>query len=206
MIFLWIILWILGGLLGLLLILLVVPLGASARGAALDLDLDGEFRVWWGFGMIQIRGGGGEAPHLRVAWLRLKTLGGKTDDDDETEDPKKEKKKKGSSPGVRWFLHHRRTLLRAVMRLLGSFRLEGSVRGSFGTGDPAETATAWAVLQMVDGRIPRLQLDVRPRYVDEGWDLEGEVHFGVWPIRTVFAALGLFLRRDVRKAMKTART
>ena len=107
---------------------------------------------------------------------------------------------------MRWFLRHRRTLLRAAMRLLGSFRFDGWIRGSFGTGDPAETATAWALLQVVDGRIPHLHLDVTPRYVDEGWDLEGDVRFGVWPIRTAVAALGLLLRRDVRRAMKTART
>jgi len=200
----WIILWILAGLLGLVLVLLLVPLGAFARGSAQDLDLAGVFRLSWGFGMIQLRGGGGEALHLRVVGLRVKDLagGGK---DKEADEPA-EAKKKRSGPGMRWFLRHRRTLLRVAMRLLGSFRFDGWIRGSFGTGDPAETATAWALLQVVDGRIPHLHLDVTPRYVDEGWDLEGDVRFGVWPIRTAIAALVLLLRRDVRRAMKTART
>lgn len=206
MIVLWIILWILAGLLGLVLVILLVPFGAVARGSAQDLDLAGLFRVSWGFGMIQVRGGAGEAPHLRIAGIRVMTItGGKKKDREADEPARKKKKKKKSGPGVQWFRSHRHTLWRAAVRLLGSLRLRGRIRGSFGTGDPADTAKAWALLQVVDGRIPHLHLDVTPRYVDEGWDLEGDVRLGVWPIRIVFAALGLFFRREVRHAMKTAR-
>lgn len=206
MIVLWIMLWILAGVLALFLVLLLVPFGASARGSAQDLELDGEFRIWWGFGLVQARGGAGEAPHVRLAGLRVKTFGDDAGDGaDEAKKEKKEKKKRRPGPGVRWFLEHRRTLLRAALRLLGSFRLEGRVAGTFGAGDPADTAAIFGIIQMITGRTARLRLDVTPLYVDEGWDLEGWVRFGVWPLRTVFAALGLLLRRDVRRAMRSAR-
>ncbi len=208
MIVLWIILWILAGLLGLVLLLVLVPLGATAGGTAMDLEAGGDFRIWWGFGLLQLRGGSGEKPHLRLAGIRVKTMGrgdaGNDDDDDDAKDTRKAKKKR-SSPGLRWFLRHRRTLLWAVSRLLGSFRLEGRIRGSFGTGGPADTAAVWGILQMLEGRTALLHLEISPRYVEEGWDLEGDVRFGVWPIRTAVAALGLYLRRDVRRAIKTAR-
>jgi hypothetical protein len=203
---LWIMLWILAGIMGLVLVLLLVPFGASAQGSVQDLDLEGEFRIWWGFGLVQLRGGAGEVPHLRLAGVHVKTLGG-DDDEDEADDEKKAKKKKRKKPrpGARWLLEHRRTLLRAAYRLLGSFRLEGRISGSFGTGDPADTAALFGVLQMVNVRTALLRLDVTPRYVDEGWDLEGQVRFGAWPMRTVVAALGLLFNRDVRRAMKAAR-
>ena len=144
MIILWIILWIIAGFLGLVLLLILVPLGATARGTAMDLELRGDFRIWWGFGLIQLRGGSGEKPHLRLAGIRVKTIDGSDDGDDDAKDTKKAKKR--SSPGLRWFLRHRRTLLWAVSRLLGSFHLEGRISGSFGTGDPADTAAVWGIL------------------------------------------------------------
>ncbi len=206
MIVLWIILWILAAILGLVLVLLLVPFGAYAEGSAQDLEFEGAFRVWWGFGLVQVRAGAGEAPHLRLAGVRVKTLGDDDDEDDEPKKKKDKKKRRKRGPGARWFLEHRGTLLRAVYRLLGSFRLEGRISGSLGTGDPADTAALFGALQMVNARTALLRLDVRPRYVDEGWDLEGSVRFGAWPMRTVVAALGLLLRRDVRRAMKAART
>jgi hypothetical protein len=202
---LWIMLWGLAGIMGLVLVLLLVPFGASARGAAQDLEIDGAFRIAWGFGLVQARGGAGEPPHLRLAGIRVKTLGRDRDVEDDAAREKKARKKRAPGPGVRWFLAHRRTLLRAGLRLLGSVRLEGRVAGTFGTGDPADTAALFGILRMISGRAARLRLDVRPLYVDEGWDLEGWVRLGVWPVRTVFAALGLLLTRDVRRAIRSAR-
>ena len=199
MIILWIILWIFAGITGLALVLLLVPLGMSACGAARDLDLHGEVCAWWGFGLVRIRGGRGEALHLRVAGVRVRTLAGGGDDE------RGEKTTAGGGPGLRWMLRHRRTLLSVVLRLLGSLRIEGRVTGSFGTGDPADTAAVFGVLGMVTGCSDRLRLDIAPRYVDEGWDLEGRVRIGIWPARTAWAALGLLFRRDVRRALKTAR-
>jgi len=182
-IILWIILWVAAGLPGLLLLLLLVPAGVSVRGAVHDLDMEGDLRVWWGLEAIRVP---------------VKT-GKKGRGSDGTS------RSRSSGPGLRWLLRHRRVLLRAALRLLGPMRPEGRVAGSLGTWDPADTAAVFAVLRMMEGRMDRLHVDLVPRYVDEGWDLEGRLRIRVWPIRTAAAALGLLLRRDMRRALTTAR-
>lgn len=184
MIVLWIILWVVAGILGLALLLLLVPLQVSALGTAEDFDVTGSFQMSWGFGLVRIRGGGGDTPKKK----------------------KKRKKKRDSRrPGLGWFLHHRGTILRVLARLLGSFRLEGRVSGTFGTGDPADTALVLQVLRTLDARTDLLTLDMAPCWTDEGWDLEGRIRLSVWPIRTVVAALGLLLHKDVRQTLRAAR-
>lgn len=187
MIVLWVILWVLAGILGLALLFLLVPLHASAQGTAEDFDVFGAVQISWGFGLVRIRVPGRDTPKKNK-----KTK-------------KKEKGRWSRRPGLSWVLRHRSTILRILGRLLGSFRFEGRVSGTIGTGDPADTAMVFQVLRTLDARTDLLTLDIAPRWTDEGWDLEGRVRLSVWPIRTAVTALGLLLRRDVRETLKTAR-
>lgn len=198
--------WLLAVLGALVLLLLLVPTQARVRGRVRLEDgaedvLEGAFRVAWGGGLLGLSGSLREGIWLRGLGLRLKRLRpGRGAAKDEAPGKEKPRKKKAGGRSGAWAWRHRGALYRAGRLLLGTLHLEGELEGVLGLADPADTARAEGLLRAL--RAAGLETDVACDYLDERFDLAGELRLRVWPVETLVVALGLLFRAELRAALR----
>ena len=87
--------------------------------------------------------------------------------------------------------------------MLSTLHLTGQVKGSLGLGDPADTAWLAVLLMQLESRFERFRWAVQIDYTDEVIDLNGRIQAWLVPGQLILVGLALFLRRDVRMALKT---
>ncbi|HSA20721.1 MAG TPA: hypothetical protein P5076_04665 [Myxococcota bacterium] len=201
--------WLLVGLLGLALLLVLVPVHARAAGRArLEGDegdrLEGTFRVAWGAGLVVFTGSLGEGLWLRVLGLRVARLrpghgpgrGAKVAHPEERPGRQAERRGRGGA----WFWRHRRALLGAARRLLGTLHLRGRLRGVVGMEDPADAALLHGLLLALGAL--GVETEVECDYLEARLDLAGELRLRAWPAETLAVALELLFRRELRAALR----
>jgi hypothetical protein len=196
-----ILLWILAVVGIILAAVLLVPVHVRAEGRVRGLSAAGWARARWGFGFISIRAN----PETGVAlyWLglrvwRLKMKGHKKPE------PEKKKKEKQADRGFGWFWRNRRMFFWMAGRMYRTLHLKGRMAGTVGLGDPADTAYLWMFINLLEDRVPGLELDVRCDWQDEALDLNGNLRAWIWPVQVLLVAAFTFLRRDVRRVLRSA--
>ena len=209
-----ILLWILAVVGIILAAVLLVPVHVRAAGQVRGLTASGWARARWGFGFISIKAN----PETGVAlyWLGLRIWRFKFKGHKEPR-PEKKKKKRPSSKkrsraaktaeadkGFGWFWRNQRMFYWMAGRMYRTLHLKGRIEGTVGLGDPADTAYLWMLLWQLEGRVPGLELSVRCDWQDEELDLNGDVRAWVWPLQVLLVAAFTFLRRDVRRALRSA--
>jgi hypothetical protein len=86
-------------------------------------------------------------------------------------------------------------LSRILRRSIASLGLHARVVGRLGTGDPADTASLFAVLAAARGLRSRLDTDrIEIAWTEPALDLDGEVEGWVWPIAIASIAIGEVVR------------
>jgi hypothetical protein len=198
-----ILLWILAIVGIILALVLLVPVHVRAQGQVRGLSASGWARARWGFGFISVRA----SPESGVAlyWLglriwRFKMKGHKKPRPEKKKKKKEEKADKGSG----WFWRNRRMLFWIAGRMYRTLHLKGRIAGTLGLGDPADTAWLWMFLWQLEGRVPGLELSLQCDWQDEELDLDGDVRAWIWPLQVLVVAAFTFLRRDVRRALRSA--
>jgi hypothetical protein len=196
-----ILLWILTVIGIILAVVLLAPVHIRAAGRVRGISASGWARARWAFGFISVRAD----PQNGVAlyWLGLRIWRFKFKPH---KGPKKAKKKKEKKPdkGFRWFLNNRRMFYWMAGRMYPTLHLKGRIAGAVGPGDPADTAYLWMLLWQLEGRVPGLELSVQCDWQDEELDLDGDVRAWIWPVQVLWVAAFTFLRRDVRRALRSA--
>jgi len=194
-----ILLWILAVIGVILAVVLLAPVHIRAAGRLRGISASGWMRARWAFGFIGVKAD----PQTGVAlyWLglriwRFKFKGHKK--------PRSEKKAKKEEKGFGWFWRNRRMLFWMAGRMYRILHLKGWIAGSVGLGDPADTAYLWMLLWQLDGRAPGLELLVQCDWQDEELDLDGDIRAWIWPVQALWVAAFTFLRRDVRRALRSA--
>ena len=203
-----VLLWIAVVLAGLLLLVLLVPLSVRAHGGVHGERAGGRLDVRWGGGVIRVTAGTEEIGRVRVLGLPLFRVGGGRRREKPRPERKKDerRKEKGSQRRMRlgeaW--GHRRTLWMAGRRMLGTLHLRGRIEGTVGLADPSDTAILHGLLATVGGG-RRLAVDVDCDWMDETLELDGTLRGFVWPPQAAVVLLVLWLRRDVRRALRALR-
>jgi len=208
------ILWWLFVILGsLLLALLVTPLRARVQGRLSLEGLDGRMGFDWAFGLVSVKARAGHGARLYMLGLPIHPLLlGKKQASEKKKKGKKQQqtqkihktKKSSTSFGSIW--QHRRSLLRALGRLLGTLHIRGQLRGRLGLEDPADTAELWGRLQAAQALSPRgFRLDVEPGFVEEELDLEGALSAWLVPIHVAGVAIALLFTKPIRQALRGLR-
>jgi hypothetical protein len=185
----------------LLLLALLVPLHARAWGRVRDDRADGRVRVRWGGGVVSFLAAP-EGLELRILGLRVSRLRGARKERGEKKPEAKKRDRDGKQRGPGWAWRHRRTLLRAMGRLLAALHPRGRVAGTVGLGDPMDMAALFALLASADERLRRLELDVACDWTEEVLDLDGTVRVLVWPLELLIVLLVVRLGADVRRALR----
>lgn len=185
----------------LLALLLLVPLDARAEGRIGEDVLDGRVRVRWGGGVVSVRlsAQGGALYLFGIRLFRLKGDRGRPRPVREPEEPRRRDKRRRRAL---WYWRHRRTLLRAGLRLLRAVHPRGRLSGRIGLGDPTDDAAVHGLLAWARGRWPRLALDVECDWVEEVVELEGRVRAIIWPVELLVVLLVVRLSGDVRRALR----
>lgn len=195
-----ILLWILAIVGIILALVLLVPVHVRAQGQVKGLSAFGWARVRWGFGFISIKAN----PQTGVAlyWLGLRVWRFKMKGHKDPKPEKKEEKK--PEKGFGWFWRNRRMHSWMAGRMYRTLHLKGKISGTVGLGDPADMAWLWMFLWQLEGRVPGLNLLVECNWQDEELDLNGDIRAWVWPLQVLLVAAFTFLRRDVRRARRSA--
>lgn len=185
----------------LLALLLLVPLDARAEGRIAEDVLDGRLRVRWGGGVVSVRLSP-EGGALYLFGLRLFRLPGERGEP--RPQPERKERRRRGKPRRRtlWYWRHRRTLLRAGLRLLRAVHPRGRLAGRIGLGDPTDDAAVHGLLAWARGRWSRLALDVECEWVEEVVELEGRVRAIIWPVELLVVLVLVRLSGDVRRALR----
>ncbi len=201
----WILLGILATLLGLALLLVGLPFHLRAQGTLEADHADGEASLRWAWGLVSVR--------LRPAGTTLHLLGlriwtFRSDRDRKKRDRKKrDEASEASRPRGRkgWMWTHRRTLWRLLRRFLGALRLRLNVNGVIGLGDPAETASLFQGLALLERQGPAVQVHITPEWLDEELWLQGWARARIWGLHLLGLGLVALLRKDTRTLIRAAR-
>lgn len=201
------ILWVLAALLaGVVGAVVAVPFRVRAAGLLSDDAVHGVVAGSWLFGLIRVDAASdGVALRLlgRPVWRRepdddaTKAEKEAAKKDKQAEKAEKEEKAKKRKHGarrsarakLRWFLDHRSTLAPLLGRAVDTFQLHLRISGTVGLDDPADTAELALVLSAVERWVPAARLDVRPDYLDEVIDVEGEVGARLWILAIVLVGV-----------------
>lgn len=216
---LWTVAVILGLLLALALLVVLLPFHARAVGTVEGLSARGEARISFGWVLLSVRLRPGGAS-LYVLGLRLWTFrpsaeeAGEEDEEAQAAkeaekrakaEEKKKKRGKKKRPSIRALWRHRRTGWRLLRRLAATLRLRAEVRGVVGLGDPADTASLFQTLWILDGTLPGVRLDVTPDWLDERIELEGELRARLWLAHLGGVLLAALWKKDTRMLLRAVR-
>jgi len=182
----------------LIVVLLLVPLELRAEGRIAEDALDGELRVGWGLGLLGIRLSSRRPSGItlcggRVAGLPRRVKPGE-------KEPPKERRK--SRRGTRWALQHRAGLQRALRRLGATLGLRLELSGRIGLGDPADTAVAAFILDVLERWMPGLHIDLGWDFLDEVLEVDGRGRARIWPVHLLGVGLALLLDGEVRSLLR----
>ena len=89
--------------------------------------------------------------------------------------------------------------------MLGALHLRGRIEGTVGLADPSDTAILHGMLATVGGGGEQFAIDVDCDWMDETLELDGAVRGFVWPPQAAVVLLVLWVRRDVRRALRALR-
>jgi len=183
----------------LLALVLLIPLHGRAEGEVGEESLWGQVTARWGFGVLALKLRSDGPSGLYLLGVRVSGL----DWNKRRKEKKKPKEKKepGEKKGLAWFLEHRRTLTRSLVRLLRALDPRIRIRGVVGLGDPADTVAAAQIIEAVAARVPRVDLALEWEHLDEVLELSGSFRARVWPVQLVGVVLALLLSRDVRRML-----
>jgi hypothetical protein len=204
--------WVLVVLVGLLLLFLLVPVSVRASGAVDGDGASGRLDARWGGVVLRVTLGTDEVGRVRLFGLPLFRIGGpgKRKDREPAANEKKAeegKKAEGKRRKVRFgeVWARRRTLWTAAARMLRTLHLRGWIRGTVGLGDPEDTAAVYGMLSVLGRGGRRFEIDVECDWIDETLELDGAVRSIVWPIQVLWVMFVLWVRRDVRRALRAMR-
>lgn len=191
-----ILVWVLLLLGGLLLVILLVPIHLSANGELADWNPDGQASIRWGWGFLAVSVAPKQGATLRFIGLRIYRFKlEKTEKKEKKEKPDKPTKKR---KGIRWGWRNRRFFL----RLVSAFHLRGGIWGTFGAGDPADTAhVTQQILRPLENRLSRFELCIEPNYLDEVLDVRGQLSSSIWPMEFVGVFLAAVVRGESRRVL-----
>jgi hypothetical protein len=199
---------ILYGLLGLLLLLVLLPFRARASGAVHDGEPAGVARVDWGFGLLGFEIGTDRRVGVQVAWLPPARFALREKREKPERSPKKPKREKseakaGALRRFRAALAEREAFRRMAARLLRALHPRLRASGRVGTGDPADAAALFALLEALR-TLPGVELELELDWVEEALELELEVGARVWIAELLAVAAVLSLERPNRRALRVA--
>ncbi len=198
----WVVLWIAAALVALLGLAVILPMHLRATGAVDDLNLDGQVRVRWAWGVISVRLNADHGATLHVLGLRCWTF--RADDDEKKKKEKKDKPKKPRARGwLQWFLQYRHAGKRLLKRLIRTLRLQLQVQGELGLGDPASTALLNRFLWELNRASPSVNVQVDPDWLEERWQLDGELTARLWLAHLGLVLLAALFNREMRQMIRT---
>lgn len=204
-----ILLAVLYALLGLLLLVVLLPFRARAGGAVHDGEPSGAARVDWGFGLLGVGIDTERRVRLWLAWLpvarfAMRRRKEKPERPPEKPKPGKEKKARaGALDRLRAGLAERAAFQRMAARLVRAVHLRLRGSGRIGTGDPADAAALFALLQALQA-LPGVELELELDWVEEALELELEVGARIWIAELLAVAALLLLERPNRRALRVA--
>lgn len=201
-------------LLGLLLALALLPFRARVAGAIHDGLPSGAARLDWGLWLLAVEIDTERRLTLRLAGVpltfRLRRKGERAErrarrprEKRERKEPKEKEGRRGGLERLRGALAERASFRRMAARLVRALHLRLRAAGRFGIGDPADTATLYALLTALRS-LPGVELEVELDWVDEVLELELEASARVWIAELLVVAVGLLLGRSSRRALRAA--
>lgn len=207
-----ILLAVLYALLGLLLLVVLLPFRARAVGAVRDGEPEGVASADWGFGLLGVELDTARRVRVWVAWLpvaRFVMRRKKEKPERPPEKPKPEKKPKkkkaraGALDRLRAGLAERAAFQHMAVRLVRAVHLRLRGSGRIGTGDPADAAALFALLQALEA-LPGVDLELELDWVEEALEMELEVGARIWIAELLAVAALLLLERPNRRALRVA--
>lgn len=189
------------GLLGFLLLVTLVPFQARASASIHGASLMGTAEVAWGWGLFAFRISGERGLTVRVFGIPLPRLW-KRHRREAREERRRKKRTRGSRERrrPRLALRRGRALLHMAARLASALRLRLRVKGTLGTGDPADTALLAGLARLVD-RVPGVQLALDWEWLDERLDLDADGSARIWIAQLLCATAALLWVRENRAAL-----
>lgn len=183
--------WVVVSLLGFLAALLLVPFHLEAQGAVDDDGAAGRAQVRWGWWLVVLRA---DARGVRLRLLGLSVW--RLRFERRRDNPAKQKKIRRRRPRFSLRrLGQGRTMLRLARVVWRAIPVTGSVTGTVGLSDPADTALLLQLARRWNGRSARIAL--APDWLDATLRLEGLLRVHLWPAR-ILAALLWHVIRDGR--------
>ncbi len=190
------------GLLGLLLLVTLVPFQAQASASIHEASLTGAAGVEWGWGLFAFQISSERGLAFRVLGISVPRLWKRHRHDAREE---RRRKKRAREPRKRkrsrLALWQGRALLRMVARLAPALRLRLRVKGTVGTGDPADTALLAGLAQLMDG-VSGVELDLGWEWLDEQLDLDAEGSARIWIAQLLCVTAALLWVRENRAALR----
>lgn len=199
-------------LLGLLLLLVLLPFRLRAAGAVRDGEPSGAARVDWGFGLLGFELDTDRRVRLWAGWLPVArfAMGGRREKPERAPaKPKPGKKgrqkqaKAGALGRLRAALAERAAFRRMAARIVRAVHLRARASGRIGTGDPADAAAIFALLQLLR-ELPGVELELELEWVEEALDVEVEAGARVWIAELLAVAAVLLTERPNRRALRVA--
>ena len=178
-------------------VVLLMPWQYGAHGEIDGTRVDGDVRVRWALGLLSFRIARGSGAGLYMLGVRVVRIPLGKDDKGKKKAKKKTRGDRKSGRGLGWSFGARRVLT----RLFRTLHLRGHLEGRFGTGDPADTALCYGVVNAVGSGLPGVTIDVWADYLDEVVELRGSLRGWFWPAQALAVFLAILVRRDTRRAL-----
>jgi hypothetical protein len=194
---------ILWGLLALLVLLVGVPFHAEATGSVHEASPDAQAELRWGWGFVSLRISR-KGPALSVLGLRVWRFSSRGRRREEEKKDAAEKAEGHASRGrriLRALLEHRRALMSMALRFARVLRLRLCVKGTIGTGDPADTALLSSAARLFEG-LPGVKLGLQWDWVEEELEIDVEGRARIWIGHLLFEALALLMIRENRAVLR----
>lgn len=198
--------WLLG-IIGVLLLLgLLMPIGVGARGAFAPWRATGQIDLNWAWGLLGVRLSREKGTQLRLLGLYLPGFRSSEEKKAKREEKKAKKREKKERKraagkkrkrGARWAWRNRRL----VSRFARALHLGGTLRGTIGVGDPADTAELAVLLDPALARLPGFETRLAWDYLDEVLELEGALRGRIWPAELAAILLVTLARGESRRAL-----
>jgi hypothetical protein len=189
--------------LALLVLVVGVPFRAAARGSIHEASLAAAAELSWGWGAVCLRIGRREWAlsffGLR-AW-RFEARGRGRSEEAEDREEEARGRSQGRTRKLRSALEHRSALMDAAARLAAVLRLRVLVRGTVGTGDPADTALLSSAARLL-GQLPGVELQLQWDWMEEELEIDLEGRARIWIGHLLLAAIGLLMARENRAALR----
>lgn len=199
---------ILYALLGLVLLVVLLPFRARVFGSVHDGEPEGVAGVDWGLGLLGVEIDTWRRVRLWVAWLPVARFAVRERRVKPERPPKKPRREKeaaeaGAFQRLRAALAERAAFRRMAARIVRAVHLRARATGRIGTGDPADAAALFALLQPLRA-LPGVELELELDWVEEALELELEVGARIWIAELLAVAALLLLERPNRRALRAA--